>query len=70
MTMPLTRDFRETVRARAERDPQFREALLREAVQALLDGDAAGGRAAMREASMRRSASKGWARCWTGRRKA
>jgi DNA-binding phage protein len=50
MTMPLTRDFRETVRARAEREPQFREALLREAVQALLDGDAAGGRAAMREA--------------------
>lgn len=48
--MPLTRDFRETVRARAERDPLFREALLREAVQDLLDGDAAGGRAAMREA--------------------
>ncbi|MCF6101774.1 DNA-binding protein [Mesorhizobium muleiense] len=48
--MPLTRDFRETVRARAERDSLFREALLRQAVQGLLDGDAAGGRAAMREA--------------------
>lgn len=48
--MPLTRDFRETVRMRAERDSVFREALLREAVQDLLDGDAAGGRAAMREA--------------------
>ncbi|RWK57504.1 transcriptional regulator [Mesorhizobium sp.] len=48
--MPLTRAFRETVRARAERDLLFREALLRQAVQDLLDGDAAGGRAAMREA--------------------
>ena len=27
--MPLTRDFRETVKARVERDPEFRAALLR-----------------------------------------
>ena len=26
--MPLTRDFRETVKARAERDPRYREGLL------------------------------------------
>jgi hypothetical protein len=44
----LTRDFRDTVRARAERDPAFREALFCEAVQALLQGDANDGRAALR----------------------
>lgn len=37
--MPLTRDFRETVKARAYRDPAFRAGLYREAVQSLLDGD-------------------------------
>jgi hypothetical protein len=46
--MPLTRNFRETVQARAERDPAFRKALFQEAVQALLQGDTAGGRAALR----------------------
>jgi DNA-binding phage protein len=47
-TMPLTRDFRDTVRARAERDPAFREALFQEAVQALLQGSIDDGRAALR----------------------
>jgi DNA-binding phage protein len=47
--MPLTRSFKETVRARAERDPGFREALMQEAVQALLAGDTETGRAALRE---------------------
>ena len=37
--MPLTRDFDETLKARARRDPEFREGLLREAAQALLRGD-------------------------------
>ena len=37
--MPLTRDFRETVKARAECDPVFRAGLYEEAVQAALDGD-------------------------------
>jgi hypothetical protein len=46
--MPLTRNFRETVQARAERDPAFRKALFQEAVQALLQGDTADGRAALR----------------------
>ena len=37
--MPLSRDFRETVKARADRDPAFRAGLYQEAVQAMLDGD-------------------------------
>ena len=37
--MSLTRDFRDTVKARADRDPAFRAGLYQEAVQALLDGD-------------------------------
>ena len=37
--MPLTRDFKETVKARADRDPAFREALLKEGVECLLAGD-------------------------------
>ncbi len=37
--MPLTRDFKETIRARVERDPKFRKELLREGVEAMLTGD-------------------------------
>ena len=37
--MPLTRDFKETIRARVERDAKFRTALLREGVEAMLAGD-------------------------------
>lgn len=37
--MALTRDFRVTVKERAERDPEFRRALLQEAMQVLVDGD-------------------------------
>jgi DNA-binding phage protein len=46
--MALTRSFRETVQARAGRDAAFRQALLQEAAQALLDGDIANGRTALR----------------------
>ncbi|QWG25805.1 transcriptional regulator [Bradyrhizobium sediminis] len=46
--MPLTRSFRETVQARARRDVKFRQALLAEAMQALLDGNLDEGRAALR----------------------
>ncbi|QWG15928.1 transcriptional regulator [Bradyrhizobium sediminis] len=46
--MLLTRSFRETVRARARRDVKFRQALLVEAVQTLLDRNAEGGRTALR----------------------
>ena len=48
LIMPLTRSFRETVRARAQRDIKFRQALLGEAMQAMLDGDLEEGRAALR----------------------
>ena len=36
--MPLTRDFKETVQVRAERDPAFREGLLKAGVECLLAG--------------------------------
>jgi hypothetical protein len=39
--MPLTRDFKETIRARVERDPRFRRELLREGVEAMIAGDVA-----------------------------
>ena len=47
--MPLTRDFIDTVRARANHDTDFRRALLTEAVQCLLDGDLPGGRSVLRD---------------------
>ncbi len=37
--MPLTRDFRETVREKAKRSSRFRQALLTESVENLLAGD-------------------------------
>lgn len=37
--MPLTRDFKATIRDRAQNDPKFRRALLVEAAQALVDGE-------------------------------
>jgi len=37
--MALTRDFRETVAARAQRDPAFRRAMLKSGVDLLLTGD-------------------------------
>jgi hypothetical protein len=46
--MPLTRDFRRTVQARATRDHAFGKALFREAVERLLQGDIDAGRAGMR----------------------
>jgi len=42
--MALTRDFRETIRARAQRDPAFRRALIEEAIESLLAGDLDSGR--------------------------
>lgn len=47
--MALTRDFRLTVKARAEKDAAFRAALYREAVQAIVDGDLATGKALLRD---------------------
>ena len=47
--MALTRDFKETVKARVERDPAFRTALLTEAVEQMLAGDLATGKAVLRD---------------------
>ena len=47
--MPLTRDFKETVKARAATDTAFRSALLTEAVDLLLSGDVATGKAVLRD---------------------
>lgn len=47
--MPLTHDFKETVRARAQRDSRFRQALLREAVESIINGDLAAGKAVLRD---------------------
>jgi DNA-binding phage protein len=46
--MPLTRDFKATVKARADRDPAFRKALLSEAVEDLLRGNVEDGKANLR----------------------
>jgi DNA-binding phage protein len=47
--MPLTRSFKETVKARVERDPAFRAALLTEAVEEMLAGDLETGKAVLRD---------------------
>jgi DNA-binding phage protein len=47
--MALTRDFRETIKARAERDPAFRKELLREGVECLLAGDVGTGKTILRD---------------------
>ena len=47
--MTLTRNFKETVRDRAERDPAFRDALLKEAVECLLSGDVETGKLVLRD---------------------
>ena len=47
--MPLTRSFKETVKARADRDTAFRDALLAEGVDALLAGDLDTGKAVLRD---------------------
>ena len=47
--MPLTRQFKDTVRERVQGDPAFREALLREGVQCLLAGDVDTGKRILRD---------------------
>jgi DNA-binding phage protein len=46
--MALTRDFRDTIRARANRDAAFRRALLEEAIDLMLAGDVEAGRSTIR----------------------
>jgi DNA-binding phage protein len=47
--MPLTRSFKAIVKERVERDPKFRAALLTEAVDQMLSGDLAVGKAVLRD---------------------
>ena len=47
--MSLTRDFKETIKARATNDAAFRAALLSEAVELLLADDVAVGRNVLRD---------------------
>ncbi len=47
--MALTRDFKETIHARVERDPAVREELLKEGVECLLSGDVDTGKAVLRD---------------------
>jgi DNA-binding phage protein len=47
--MPLTHDFKATIQARAQRDPEFRQALLREAIECYINGDLETGRAVLRD---------------------
>ena len=47
--MPLTRDFKETINARIEKDPAFRDELLREGIECLLSGDLDVGKAVLRD---------------------
>jgi DNA-binding phage protein len=47
--MALTRSFKETIKARAERDPKFRAALLKEAVEQMLAGERDAGKAVLRD---------------------
>lgn len=46
--MPLTKDFRVTIRERAQRELRFREALLREAIELKLAGEEKTARALLR----------------------
>ena len=47
--MGLTRDFKETIRARVERDPKFRKELLREGIECMLGGDIAAAKTILRD---------------------
>ena len=47
--MALTKDFKETIRARARRDSRFRAELLKEGIQCLLSGDVDTGKTVLRD---------------------
>lgn len=47
--MALTRDFRETIKARADHDPEFRAGLLEEALDAFLNADLETGKILLRD---------------------
>jgi hypothetical protein len=47
--MALTRDFKETIRARVRRDPAFRKELLREGIESFLSGELETGKIVLRD---------------------
>ena len=47
--MALTKDFKETIQARAQRDSAFRKALLQQGIECLLAGDVDTGKAVLRD---------------------
>ena len=47
--MAITRDFKETVQARALQDPESREGMLRESIECMLAGDLKTGKALLRD---------------------
>ncbi|HEY0703222.1 MAG TPA: hypothetical protein VGD60_10675 [Candidatus Acidoferrales bacterium] len=47
--MPLTKDFKQTIRSRVQRDPNFRKALLREGLDNFLSGDVETGKLLLRD---------------------
>jgi hypothetical protein len=47
--MVLTRDFKETIQARVQRDPAFRRALLIEGIESFLSGDVDTGKSILRD---------------------
>ena len=47
--MALTRDFKETIRARVRRDPSFRRQLLRQGIESFLSGDVETGKIVLRD---------------------
>ncbi len=49
INMALTRDYRQTIRERAERDPDFAASLMNEAVSSFLGGDSETARLVLRE---------------------
>ena len=47
--MALTKDFKDTIKNRIARDPTFREELLKEGIECLLNGDVDTGKAILRD---------------------
>ena len=47
--MTITRNFKETVQARALKDKKFREGILRESIECMLSGDIKTGKALIRD---------------------
>ncbi len=47
--MAITRNFKETIQARALRDPEFRAGLLKESIETMLAGDTETGKMILRD---------------------